>query len=433
MSLFVQILLLTLVTLLFSMISIIYYHRIWNPILVFIGMFFLGVIFAITGSQSLYFKKALFWIIMGETVFIASFILAQICFNRRTSKDYTVNVKYNVRSVNHALTICVFLALFSLLLSIYSVMQVAPNFSSIFLNSTYVRSLYLERSDHIVVTLIMLIIKPNYFIMLCLFPVALKLGLKKVWFRLFLVFGLRLFESLVTMSKELFLIDLVIFISAYILTAKGIKEELKFYKKYSLPLVILICILLVVISFQRNYIGQGRYSSYLDAIIGTIRTYVSVGISAFGDLLNSTLSFTDGQLCFRPVFNILSYFGIGTRISIMQEAAVGNVNVYTAFGNMYRDFSYFGIIILSVFFGALCGVLYNTNYKFRLANIVINSIIMMTMFFGYYDLKIIQTIYPFTMVYAYFFDRFFAKKIYFNTSRKELDINQSLLMKESGF
>lgn len=395
--------------------SIIYYHRIWNPILLFLMMFLLGAILARKNSDPREFESATLWILIGEIFFCITFFLAQTCFNRRTLYDYTINVSYNWRFVERMLDVNIMVGLCGLLLGIYEVMKVAPSFMDIFTNSTAVRYAYLQRSSGGLITLLGILLSLNFFVTFCFFPLALQNKVKGAFPRLVVVLGIRLLGSLVTMSKEAFLIDIIYFISAYILIIRTKKEEYIFYFKYGIACLFMIITLLVVISFQRNYIGDGRYSGYGNAIIGTLHEYISITIEAFGKLVNSEIiTFTEGKICFRPIINILSYMGIGKHVSIIQDAIVGivDVNVYTAFGNMYRDFSYGGIVTLSSLLGIVLGSIYNTNHKYKLSCIVTNSIISMTLFFAYYDLKIIQTIYIFVMIYAKFFELVLKKEMY---------------------
>ena len=406
---------LLLLTIMFSVFSVAFYRRIWNPILLFVVMFLLGIILTIGECNPQDFQDALFWIMIGELFLVAAFICAQLVFKRRGSLKHSCSVTFNLKTVNILVNMNIIISILALLVGIYSVMQVAPNFMSIFTNSTYVRELYLRRSENIIITIISIFLSLNFFVTFCFFPIALHNQLKIIVKKVSVIFLIRLFSSIVTMSKEAFIIDVIYFISVYILLLKNKKDEYKFYRKYGSAFGILVIVLLVVISFQRNYIGQGRYSGYGDAVLGTLREYISIPIETFGSLLNlNTVVYTKGNLCFRPIINILSYIGIGDHVSIVQDAltSVISSNVYTSFGNMYRDFSYVGIVGLSVLFGFFMGTIFKPNHKNRISRIVADAIVLMTMFFGYYDLKIIQTIYLFVIVYAVIFDRIIATKLY---------------------
>ena len=406
---------LLLLTIMFSVFSVAFYRRIWNPILLFVVMFLLGIILTIGECNPQDFQDALFWIMIGELFLVAAFICAQLVFKRRGSLKHSCSVTFNLKTVNILVNMNIIISILALLVGIYSVMQVAPNFMSIFTNSTYVRELYLRRSENIIITIISIFLSLNFFVTFCFVPIALQNQLKRIVPKVAVIFLIRLFSSIVTMSKEAFIIDVIYFISVYILLLKNKKDEYKFYRKYGSAFGILVIVLLVVISFQRNYIGQGRYSGYGDAVLGTLREYISIPIETFGSLLNlNTVVYTKGNLCFRPIINILSYIGIGDHVSIVQDAltSVISSNVYTSFGNMYRDFSYVGIVGLSVLFGFFMGTIFKPNHKNRISRIVADAIVLMTMFFGYYDLNIIQTIYLFVIVYAVIFDRIIATKLY---------------------
>ncbi len=408
---------LLLLTIMFSVFSVAFYHRIWNPILLFVVMFLVGVILTIGECSSKNFQAALFWIVIGEVFFVVAFICAQVVFKRRGSSNLSCPVTFNLRIVNILINLNIIVSILALLFGIYSVMQVAPSFISIFTNSTYVRDLYLRSSGNVIITIMRIFLSLNFFVTFCFVPIALQNHVKRTVPKLVMILLIRLFSSIVTMSKEAFIIDVIYFVSVYILLLKDKKAEYRFYRKYGSVFGVLIIVLLIVISFQRNYIGQGRYSGYGDAVLGTLREYLSIPIETFGALLNSpSLVYTKGNLCFRPIINILSYIGIGERVSIVQDVLTSVIasNVYTSFGNMYRDFSCLGIVVLSILFGFFMGTIYKSNHKNRISRIVADAIVIMTMFFGYYDLKIIQTIYLFVIVYAVFFDKIIAKKLYVN-------------------
>lgn len=406
---------LLLLTIMFSAFSVAFYHRIWNPILLFVVMFLLGIILTIGECNPQDFQDALFWIMIGELFLVASFICAQLVFKRRGSLKHSCSVTFNLKTVNILVNMNIIVSILVLLVGIYSVMQVAPYFMSIFTDSTYVRELYLRKSGNTIITIISIFLSLNFYVTFCFVPIALQNKVKRIVPKVAVILLVRLFSSIVTMSKEAFIIDVIYFISIYILLLKDKKDEYKFYRKYGSIFGTLIIVLLIVISFQRNYIGQGRYSGYGDAVLGTLREYLSIPIETFGALLNTDfLVYTKGKLCFRPIVNILSYVGVGDHVSIIQDAltSVVSSNVYTSFGNMYRDFSYVGIVGLSILFGFFMGAIFKLNHKNRISRIVADAIVLITMFFGYYDLKIIQTIYLFVIVYAVIFDRIIARKLY---------------------
>lgn len=406
---------LLLLTIMFSVFSVAFYRRIWNPILLFVVMFLLGIILTIGECNPQDFQDALFWIMIGELFLVVAFICAQLVFKRRGSLKHSCSVTFNLKTVNILVNLNIIVSILVLLFGIYSVMQVTPNFISIFTNSTFVRELYLKRSENIIITIISIFLSLNFFVTFCFVPIALQNKVKRIVPKVAVILLIRLFSSIVTMSKEAFIIDVIYFISIYILLLKDKKDEYKFYRKYGSVFGVLIIGLLIIISFQRNYIGQGRYSGYGDAVLGTLREYLSIPIETFGALLNTDfLVHTKGNLCFRPIINILAYVGVGEHVSIVQDAltSVISSNVYTSFGNMYRDFSYVGIVGLSVLFGFFMGAIFKSNHKNRISRIVADAIVLMTMFFGYYDLEIMQTIYLFVIVYAVIFDKIIATKLY---------------------
>lgn len=422
----VELLILTLFTMIVVMASVNYYQRIWNPILLFTIMLYLGDILARRNVDSEEFNSATIWILIGEFFFVSFFFTTQYIFNKKIRKEKST-ILYNNIFVEKMLNVNMAVSTLNFLVGLYAVMQVSPSFLDIFTNSTYVRYLYLQRNSSMLISVCGIFLSLNFFVTLCFFPIAMQNKIKNVLPKFLFVLIIRLLSSLITMSKEGFLIDVIYFISVYMLGVRNKKEEHKFYIKYGTGFGIMIIALIVVISFQRNYVVNGRYSNYLEAILGTISEYTSVTIEAFGKLIsNNSLAFTKGTLCFRPFINILSYLGIGEHVSIVQDVVtdITDVNVYTAFGNMYRDFSFGGIICLSAFFGSFFGMLYNVNCGYNISNMVIDSIVTMTMFFFYYDLKIIQTIYLFVMLYALIFEYVVRKVLYINYNLEKDELFQ---------
>ena len=404
-----------LISILMCRVSVIKYHRLWNPIFLFFSMITLGVLFSyfdITEIFATEEKKidGIWWLLVGSLFFSFSFLFGQRIpiLNHRGEK----NIQYRQKTLSILTTVSLLLGVISTLLSIHLVLQIAGDISRVFLEAQAVRNDYLNReSAGGIITFITLFVGVNHLALFCLYPLAIKHKCRYARLKLVIEFLFVLISSIITMSKESFVFYCLIFVSSYLLNSEGIKAELRYFRKNTVYLFLLFVILIVVVSFQRNY-TETRYENYTEAVVGTISSYIAVPITAFDNLTALPSKMLMGEQCFRPIVNILSRFGITERISIFQDDVSDNVNVYTMFGNMYNDYSYFGIIFLSIFFGIFMGCLYTKKDVYRFGHVVANSIILPTMFFGFYDFKFIQTIYPFTILYSFFLEALFKRKLY---------------------
>lgn len=392
--------------------SIRLYRKIWNPIMLFYGMLIAGILLTVVDNiiNETLKTNGFFWLAIGSFVFILAFLIFQLWKKNIICDEEKI---YNVTTLNILMNLCLIFAFILVLMSLYVVMQIAGNVALIFVNSTAIRNEYLDReSQGTIFSIIQLFLGINFYCFYCLFPVAIKNKCSRIWIKLGLVLLIRLFSSLVTMSKELFLMDCVILISAFAVQSNGFKDEIKFVKKYIVYFLTLIVALLVVTSMQRGYTEQQRYNNYTDAVFGTIQEYMSVPIVGFSVLISNPSVNAMGDQCLRPIINVLSYLGLTEHSELIQQAMFEDINVYSMFGNMYNDFGFTGIIIFSLLFGFFFGLCFYKGQSNSLSRLVVNSIILMIMFFGYYDFEVIQTVYLFVMLYAIVFEKLIAGKLY---------------------
>lgn len=415
----ITLMLFLLVSIFFAYISLKFYKKICNPLLIFTVVLIFSTVFACYNKQLSddEMSSAILWVTVGMVCLEISFLVAQFLTSGKANfntQRNTLNAKcYNRQFTSKLINICCLLAALSLIISLIEVLKVSNGFLNIFTNSTYVRMMYLNRSTSLFVILFGNVITINLMVLLCLFPIAIEMKCNHVYAKLIFVLGLRGFNSVITMSKQLFLVTFVILISSYLIVLPNKKREFIFLKRNIKWIVSVVVVLFIVISYQRNYIGT-RYDSYLDSIVGTIYTYISIPVISFAVLIsqkNPVLFY--GRQCFRPIINILARLGMGSTVSIIQEQVSENVgNVYTIFGNMFNDFGFKGIIFLSIFFGLLLGSIYKVRTYNKLQLIVINSIINLVMFFGFFDFMLSQTVYVLIMVYAVLFEKVLASKLY---------------------
>lgn len=415
----ITLMLFLLASIFFAYISLKFYKKICNPLLIFTVVLAFSTFFACYNKQLSddEISSAIMWITVGMICLEVAFLIAQVLTNRKvkfnTHRNILLSKNYNREFTSKLINICCLLVVLTLIINLTEVLKVSNGFLNIFTNSTYVRVMYMNRSASLFVILFGNIITINLVVLLCLFPIAIEMKCNHVYAKLIFVLGLLAFTSMITMSKQLLLVMLVILISSYLIVLPNKKREFIFLKRNIKWFVSIVVVLFIVISYQRNYIGT-RYDSYFDSIVGTIYNYVSIPVISFAVLISQKNPvFVYGRQCFRPIINILARLGMGSTVSIIQEQVSENVgNVYTIFGNMFNDFGFKGIISLSIFFGLLLGSIYKVRTYNKLHLIVINSIINMVMFFGFFDFMLSQTVYVLIMVYAVLFEKVLASKLY---------------------
>lgn len=392
--------------------SVLIYRKLFNPLLLFSLFLCLACLFSVF-NFSVDISRLSYgfvWILIGMVCFCVTFLFFQSIKMRVKTNHYVV---YNLASVNKLINLCCVLISIEFIVSLLKVLRVSGNFINIFIHSTYVRYQYLNSQTPVWMSILGWLLSMNIFLFTCLFPMAIKTKQKHIYLKLVFAVLMELAVSIVTMSKEAFIIYLIILLSAFLDSSSSLEKEVRFVLKNGKWVIFLIVGLLVVISYQRNYLS-GRYGSYGEAVVGTISKYISISVACFSVLISQqSHPLQYGRQCFRPIYNILSYLGIGTRISIIQEQIPGaEGNVYTIFGNMFHDFGFMGIIILSILIGGFMGIIYQKDHNNRLDIITVNALINATMIFGFYDFKLNQTIYLFSIIYAVLFCKFFSRRLY---------------------
>lgn len=402
--------------------SIRLYNRIINPIIVCVIPFGLSCLMTTQYSSVLgdELDKGLLWLLCGIVIYIAAFSLTaplRIGSGKRSKKENT-NVVYKKNTVEILINALCIMETLSFLISFVTVYKISGSIKAILVKSTWVRWQYLARSTPKPVAILTVFLSINTIVLACLIPKAIQLRCKYIKLKLIYVVSLMLMDSIVTMSKEAFVVDIIMLIYAFSQYSAGIKTEFKMIKRSAIWIVVLMVILLIAVSVQRNYSVVKEYNSYWDMLKGTVNQYVTLPVIGFVLLLRYK-DYSYGALCFRPLLNILSYLGFGQRRPVIQEAVEGVTNVFTSFGNMYIDFGVAGILLLSVFFGAFLGAIYSLDNCNKLSKVAINSIVGMNMLFTFYDLQVIQTTYLFAMLYAVLLEIVIGKYLYTSEPNEE--------------
>lgn len=401
--------------------SIVYYKKIFNAVGFYISMFIIAVLCAqINNRINLnVMNGGLFWITIGLMIFIFSFWSVQIF--RKNAKVRKLRLVYNMEMVNFLLNLCIVCAILNVIFLTMETLTIVNNISDIFYNSTWIRIQYLNRTTNPLLSVLENISNMTCLIFVCLFPIATKNKLKFTQVRLVIAFAMKTIASLVTMSKDPLVFFVVLVVAVYIDYFPNYMKEIAFLRKNVKWIFILLAGLFALIALQRSYIGT-RYDNYFDAIIGIFMSYFSIPIESFSHLISFKLQeYTQGELSFRPIVNILSIFDVLQRVDIKQ-GFVGNStgNVYTMFGTMYRDFGFVGIVFISAIYGLLCGIIYRRKHEGDLSHLFINAMVVSVLAFGFYDFKFIQTLYVSCIIYVVILENFLKKKLYVKPKEQKI-------------
>ncbi|KMY51040.1 O-antigen polymerase [Peribacillus loiseleuriae] len=266
-----------------------------------------------------------------------------------------------------------------IVISLNTMLKIAGSFSVLINNSTYVRNIYLSRSDI-----------PDFSLIGRVFPVLLNLvagvGIivaaiylfvkgRKILLPIMLLLSSPLL-SLILMSKQAAIIDgllffwtFVICFVAYKYKISKVKESIKLnininvtkrksIFKLILGLLILLVLLLNLIALQRGYSEQ---ESPIPMLPKTVAQAIIYGLGPLEGLnvlvSNYENEMSHGARTFRPLvkwlisFNILDASILPPFFDSMIQGKIGSINVYTWLGMFYKDFGYAGIIILPYFMG----------------------------------------------------------------------------------
>ena len=393
--------------------SIRFFKRIYNPIFNLTFFSTISVLLSYTYSEmDNYISTGIIWYGVGLLLFSLGFYLAN--FSKTNNPQH--NTYPNLVFINKLTNICCVCEVLSLLLSVYVVYQLCGNLLLVFIDSNAVRALYLERSVPFYLQLLGWLLSCNIYMSIAVFPIAIKNHLKNSKLKFLIVVFLELLGSMFTKSKLAFITAVVVILSLFSVTAENKEIEKRMLLKYGKWLFLLIIVLLLIVVFQRGYVESGRSDSYSDAIISAIGSYMIIPFESFSYLVDIGYNKqTMGGLCFRPFINILATFGVGEKTSSVQDVIDGTSgNVYSMFGDFFLDFSYIGIITLSLLFGFLLGKLYKRKVSNNIGNIAINSLINMFMVLAFYDFQFIQTIFLISIIYICVFSKVFKTKIYLN-------------------
>ncbi len=449
----VRLILFGIMLLLWSIISFPIYKKIWNPVIIFGALMFCGCFMALVSAENgtAIIENGIAWLFVGSFLFLATFVSMQylkVMASKKTvvlygekinvdklfykSEYNNVEVKtYNKKNLHLFMKACFVFAIVSVLLAFREVMKCAESWTEIFTNTYSLRVRYLQRTSSTIFSLFSVFVSINFYVLFALFPIYFKNGVKNVKTFFVLIVAIRLAQSFITMSKELFILDCVFFISVYVHSLFSLKAEYNFFIKYGLIVVVVLGVFIGIIANQRGYVKNGMYDNSFYAIIGTIKEYVGVSIESFSLLIKTYGAQMGGAMCFRAFYSVGEYLGLTESVPIFQEK-VGDANVFSIFGNMYNDLGFGGIISLSLLFGALFGSLYTIGNTNKLSKVVCNSIILVTMFFAYYDLKLIQTIYIFIIIYAFVFEYVFFEKLYIAKREKRFRLLGKRGVKKDG-
>lgn len=298
---------------------------------------------------------------------------------------------------------------FSVMRTIRNILEIAGNFYIFLTNTTYIRNIYLSRSD---IPSLGISIINNLFgytsmlgiLLLAVYSAGNFMNKKKrVLICLILYwFFMSIIEAYFTMSKLVFFVNVFVFMFIYI----NIKTNLGIIKIKQLAKITLIIALILfpfsmLIAIQRNYTyEEGSVLSLIRVTFDKTINYFVGPLEGFATLLiNRFDEFSFGSRTFRPVVKWLIAFELlpSQLLPPFFDNPVmlkngGFINVYTLFGFMYKDFGVLGYSVIPFLLGNIMGVIF--AYKSNsLTSLILRAFSFLVIIFSFYNFLAQETFY----------------------------------------
>lgn len=389
-------------------------YKVINPVSVLTIIWFVTLlIHRLYFGVAQYTSITYFCIMIGIICFACGFWITEK-FHFSFFKQRKIE-KYNMVFFKKLVIILTVLELLRVFYVLILVLELAGSLDVFIYNSTYVRRLYLSRSDSLLSNIFEFFLNANAMIGYVIIPIYAINKSKKKWGIVVFWVMLELLFALITMSKMSFILFLIILISSYLGNLGDIRTQKKKIKKIIPILVLGVALFLILIGLQRNY---GQFGdSIVMVVLKKAVFYLTSSVEALGKYMSLYESDVEGG---RNIFIIISR--ILERLHIISSSGVlshaefidikyESTNVYSWFRTFYLDFSYAGYIIGPIIIGTIMGCIYNPNRN-RISNQICNAWIIGTVAMSFYTYLWGQTIYVFVLVYAVVLEFVLGKWLY---------------------
>lgn len=300
--------------------------------------------------------------------------------------------------------------------SIYIIVyRLAGSWDVFFSSNTYVRNLYLSYNGGTLANIFEFFCNTNAFTGYVLVGIFFAKRYKHARGIFFAWSVLEMIYALITMSKMCFIVYIIVVSVTYLNNLGSLQKQRKIIKKYFPVVAVGILFFLMAIGIQRNYMANGEL--LLSTVLRKAAIYLAGPTEALGRYISQYKSeYTMGSGTLKIFFRILSRLGISHDLSVLAhgkniDIGYESINVYTWFQVFYQDFSYMGIVVIPMILGCVAGIFYSQSDESLIAN-VWNSWITAVFAMSFYTFMWGQTIYLFTLFYAYIFHIALHKTLY---------------------
>lgn len=231
-----------------------------------------------------------------------------------------------------------------------------------------------------------------------------------------------IFTQLVSVGRYRFISGLVFFIVSYLYLSYFHNKELR--NKRIIELSIILFVSSLSIGLLSYYVLKFRAPLELD-ILGLLKKsvyyYLTGGVVAFDNFLNTDYNHLYGQSSFRSFFKWFARFGIWEESNLLsvhnsftKVAPYYSMNTYTFVKSLYHDFGIYGCIFIPFIWGMIAyKSVDNVINNFSLVGIFwvcLFTFSLVITFFSFYFQSLTLIIYWFINVYLV--QHFFNKKIF---------------------
>lgn len=387
-------------------------YKILNPLSLMIYVWILVFVFhAILFSV----KEFTFFTYMLILVGIYSFAVGFWTMKHVNINSLAYNETYNLVRLRKMLNFFTVIEIFRLLYMVFIILKIAGSFSVFIHSNTYVRYLYLDRQTRIYESIFEFIIGATCMIGVSIVGIYWVKHGKNRNLYLFFWITIELLSALITMSKMSFILSVIVLLISILNNIGNMTAQKKFIVKY-LPLIG-ACMFgfLMIIGLQRNYTAI-LDGSLFEIVIRKAGLYLTGGTEALSIYIKEHESSLDlGKNSFRFIYRVFARLEILENSGVLQHAETieiesGVTNVYTWFIDFYKDFSYIGFYVISMFLGNIVGIFYIPDKHNLFLDISIPWISVIVIM-SFYAFLWKQTIYIFVIIYAYIIHRIMSKRI----------------------
>lgn len=330
-------------------------------------------------------------------------------------KEHRNEIEYNKKYLMKLLFVFTVIDIIRVLIAVKIIYKLSDgNLSMLITNGTYLRNLYLARKTGVIMAVLSVFTTMNAVAGFVLLGICNALKLKKSRIYLALWTALEFLLCIVTMSKMIFFIYIIIMATAYFNNIGGVRAQKHELKKWLPVTGILILGLLAFIAIQRNYSRENGLLSillskalfYFTGPLESLAVFVAENKSEWSAIKNTFWIFV--KIFVR--LGLTDHISISNHMQVVQTSR-GDANVYSWFLPFYQDLSFGGMVIYPFIWGTLAGIFYRTDYNNFLST-AINSFFSCLFAMSFYFFLWGQGSYVYAFFYVLVLNWILRNKLY---------------------